>query len=132
MKVAFLYVWRENPYHQELEKSLRALGVGVLCPQQKTLYSHVLAGAEKVDVVHLHALPYFRWSNVARYVLFYLRLSRLQKRGVRLVFTVHDFQNHDSRNWPIEHFVGGCFARRLDALIVHGQTAKKIVETRWR
>jgi beta-1,4-mannosyltransferase len=132
MKVAFIYVWRENRYHVELEKSLRALGVDVLCPQLKTLYTHVFAGAEKVDVVHIHALPYFNWSNIPRYILFYLRLSRLQKRGVRLVLTVHDFQNHDSRNWPIEHLVGGYFARRLDALIVHGQTAKKIVETRWR
>ena len=41
MKVAFVYVWRENACDLELEKSFRALGVEVLCPQQKALCAHV-------------------------------------------------------------------------------------------
>jgi beta-1,4-mannosyltransferase len=135
MRVAFVPVWHGNPYHVELEKSLRALGVDVLCPQSlKTLYRHVLTGAEKVDLVHLHALPSFGWSppSLARYALSYCRLNRLRELGARLVWTVHNFQNHDSKYWLIEDYVGRRFSRRLHALIVHGDAAKQIVVARWR
>ena len=128
-------VWDGNPYQVELEKSLRVLGVDVLCPPSlKTLYRHVLGGAEKIDVVHLHTLPSFAWSplSLARYALFYCRLSRLRKLGVHLVWTVHNFQNHDSKHWLIEDYVGRHFSRQFYALIVHGDAAKQIVESRWR
>jgi beta-1,4-mannosyltransferase len=84
--------------------------------------------------VHLHALPSFGWSlrSLARYALFYCRLRRLRKLGVRLVWTVHNFENHDSESRPIEDYVGRHFSRRLHALIVHGDAAKQIVESRWR
>jgi beta-1,4-mannosyltransferase len=135
MRVAFVPVWHGNPYHVELVKSLGAVGVDVLCPQSlKTLYRDVLAGAEKVDVLHLHALPSFGWSprSLARYALSYCRLVRLRELGIRLVWTVHNFRNHDSKNWLIEDHAGRRFSPRLHALIVHGDAAKQIVESRWR
>jgi glycosyltransferase involved in cell wall biosynthesis len=134
MRVAFLPVWRGNPYHAELKAALCSLGIDVLCPESlKSFYRDCSSGAEKVDVVHLHALPRFSWSptTLRRNVMFYLRLSRLQERGARLIWTVHDLQNHESGHRLIEDLIGRSFSRRLDAMIVHGNSAKQILESRW-
>jgi len=56
LRVAFLPVWNENPYHAELEKALRSLGIQVVRPQSlKSLCPDHRAGVQKVDVVHIHA-----------------------------------------------------------------------------
>jgi beta-1,4-mannosyltransferase len=134
MRVAFMPVWLDNPYHAELEKALSSLGIHVLHPQSlKSLCRDCDAGVENVDVIHLHALPRFSWSPISfgRYVLFYLRLSHLRKKGVRLVWTVHNLQDHEARQGWIENFLGRSVSRRMDGMIVHGNTAKQILESRW-
>jgi beta-1,4-mannosyltransferase len=134
MKVAFVPVWSANPYHSELKASLQSQGVEVLFPGSlRAAYLDHLSGAQKLDVVHLHALPYFGSSpaSVGRYTMFFHRVRKFQKLGVKVVWTVHDFQNHDSAYWRIENFVSRRHAGRLDALIAHGPTAKRIIETQW-
>jgi beta-1,4-mannosyltransferase len=127
-------VWRENPYHLELERSLRTLGLHVLAEHSlKSLYAAHVRGVEKVDVLHLHALPYLRFTpvKVGRYLLFYWRLKRMREFGVPVIWTVHDFQNHDSPHWRLEDFVSRQASHRFDNLIVHGETAKQMVESQW-
>jgi beta-1,4-mannosyltransferase len=134
MRVAFVPVWPTNPYHAELEKALSLLGVEVLSPiSLKSFWHDFKTGAAKVDVMHLHALPRLDWSptNLGRYALFFFRLRQLQKRGVRLVWTVHDLQNHESEHRWMEDLLSRAFARRFDAIIVHGETAKQIIQSRW-
>ena len=134
MRVAFVPVWSENPYHAELEKALRSLGIKVLCPQSlKCLCEDCRDGVEKVDLVHVHALPQFGWSPVALrgYVAFYQRLVWLRMMGVRLVWTMHNLDNHESQDRRIENLVARLFAPQMEAIIVHGKSAKQIVESRW-
>lgn len=134
MWVAFVPVWRSNPYHTELKRALESLGVRVLYPDSlKQFGADCAVRREKPDVLHLHALPYLGASPISlgRYFLFHRRLSRLQKIGVRVVWTIHDFQNHDSRYWKVEDFVSRQLAGRLDGLIVHGEEAKRIVKSAW-
>jgi beta-1,4-mannosyltransferase len=134
MKVAFVPVWLENPYHAELEKALRALGIEVLLPHNlKVLCRDFRTGIEKVDLVHIHSLPQFGWSLVALrgFVGFYQRLVWLSMRGVKLVLTMHNLENHESRNRWIENLVVRYFAPQINGIIVHGKSAKQIVETRW-
>ena len=134
MRVAFLPVWNGNPYHAELEKALRSLGIEVLHPQSlKSLCRNYWTGVEKVDVVHIHALPQFGWSLIPLrgYVAFYQRLVWLRIMGVRLVWTMHNLDNHESQNRSIENFVARHFAPQMGGIIVHGKSAKRIVESRW-
>ena len=134
MKVAFVPVWNQNPYHGELKEALGSLGIQVLCPDSlKTLHAKWVSGRERLDLLHLHALPYLELSpvGVARYCLFFRRVRQFRKGGVRVMWTVHDFQNHDSRCWRIEDFAARRFSRELDAMIVHGETARRIVITNW-
>jgi beta-1,4-mannosyltransferase len=105
-----------------------------LCPPSlKSFCRDYDACAANLDVMHLHALPRFEWSptNLGRYALFSLRLRQLQERGVRLIWTIHDLQNHESEHRWIEDQLGYVLTRRLDAVIVHGNTAKQIIESRW-
>ena len=134
MRVAFEPFWGVNPYHTQLMASLRSLGVHVLSPEPlKSLYARCIAGTEKVDVLHIHALPRLRLSpvHVGRYILCYWRLDRLRKRGTRLVWTVHNFHNHESNYRLIEGSVARHFSLRMDSLIVHGRKAKQIIESNW-
>ena len=68
---------------------------------------------------------------MARYLVFYWRLYRLHQRGVRLVWTVHDLDNHDTRHIRVETFAARRLCRILDAIILHGPLAKEILESRW-
>jgi beta-1,4-mannosyltransferase len=134
MRVAFIPVWKGNPYHLELRASLQSLGITVLDTYSlKTLQSAVAAGAEHVDVIHLHALPYFGLSprSLARYVRFFSRLNWLRARGVRVIWTVHDFRNHDSRYWRVEDWAARRLHRKVDGVIVHGPSAKRLIEASW-
>ena len=133
MRVAFVPIWKANPYHDELTKSLRSLGIDVVdIHDVKAL--QLAAGTGRVDVVHVHSLPYFRWSplEIARYTMFYVRLRRLRESGVRVVWTVHNFQNHDSTSLPIENRASRYLARHVDALIVHGPSARELVLSHWK
>jgi len=134
MQVAFLPVWPINPYHDQLATALRPFGVQVMYPASlKALYGDFTSGASRPDVLHLHTMPGLGGMpvNWAWFVLSCLRLHKLMQRGLNVVWTVHDLHNHDSRTWRIESFVHQRLARRLDALIVHGETARKLVEAHW-
>ena len=134
MKVAFVPVWTENPYHAELEQALCSLGIKVLLPHNlKALCRDYRAGVEKVDLVHIHAFPQFDWSLIALrgYVAFHLRLVWLRIRGVKLVWTMHNLENHESHNRWIEKLVARYFAPQIAGIIVHGKSAKEIVQARW-
>ena len=134
LRVAFVPVWPGNPYHTELATALGARGVSVSFPESlKSLYRENRAGREALDVVHLHALPRFKWApeRSVRCALFYSRLNRLRRAGVRVVWTVHDLQNHEASRRGIENSLARAFSRRVDAFIVHGETAGTILRTAW-
>jgi len=134
MRVAFFPVWNPNPYHTELERALRSLGIEVVRAQSlKSLCRDYRTGVQKVDVLHIHALPRFGWSLISLrgYVAFYQRLVWLRIVGVRLVWTMHNLANHESQHRSIENFVARHFAPQMGGIIVHGKSAKRIVESRW-
>lgn len=134
LRVAFIPVWVGNPYHTELMRALGDLGVTFCSSHQlKDVARNHIAKTERVSLIHLHTLPYLHWTPVelARYVFFYGRLLRLQRSGVKVVWTVHDLDNHDSGRKGIESRLGRLIARRVDALIAHGPSAKRLIVERW-
>jgi hypothetical protein len=40
-------------------------------------------------------------------------------------------QNHEAKQRWIESYLGRSVSRRVDGIIVHGNTAKQILESRW-
>ncbi|GAA4183167.1 hypothetical protein GCM10022288_02150 [Gryllotalpicola kribbensis] len=89
-----------NPYTARLYRSMAGLGVTV-----RDLSYWRLATA-RVDVVHLHwpELTFLSgrrsWRTVARLTLFFGALRLAQRRGTRLVWTVHNVVDHEQRSTP--------------------------------
>ncbi len=134
LDVVFVPIWEKNPYQRELAYGLSEYGVSVRIEDQlKSLFAELRAGLYRPKVLHLHALPWFKWGplRVARYAAFFWRIQRMRRAGVRVVWTLHDFGNHDAPHRRIEHWVGAWLAHRVDAIVVHGPTAKRIICQRW-
>lgn len=131
----FVPRWPTNPYHTELARHLAAFGVTVKDESRlKQIYSEIGAGGNKPDVVHVHALPRFSFRpvNFARFFMFVLRLLRLQRSGVAVVWTVHDIAHHEALYPSIDRFFSTLLYRRADAVILHSQGARDMVERTWR
>lgn len=135
LRAAFVPIWHINPYHLALSTALKSSEVAVWNPNSlKDAYNDLTVHAEKIDVLHLHALPYLRLKlgDSGRYVTFLWRLTRILKRNIPVVWTIHEIDNHDSFH-PYLEFLGTRFlSRRVDAIIVHGNEAKRLVAERFQ
>jgi beta-1,4-mannosyltransferase len=89
------------------------------------------------DVLHLHSTGrYARGAgagSAGRTALAAAaRLWRLRRAGVRLVWTAHDLQDHDSRHPRIDRALGAGVARLAGAIVVHGERAAGELRRRYR
>lgn len=135
LRTAFVPVWHLNPYHAELQRGLSRGGVDVWSPNSlKDAFRKLASGKEHIDVLHLHALPYFGLEPIAlrRYVMFFFRLTRLLKRNIPIVWTIHEIDNHDSKHREMEARFMGYLSRKVDGIIVHGHEAKRLVAERFQ
>ena len=135
LRTAFIPIWPLNPYHTELRTALSAAKVDVWCPSSlKAAYRGLVSGNEQLDLLHLHALPYFglKPNSFARYLIFFWRLTRILKRGIPIAWTVHEIDNHDSAHLVTETLFMRFLSRRVDAIIVHGLAAKRLVAEKFR
>jgi PST family polysaccharide transporter len=134
LRTAFVPVWHLNPYHGELQRGLARGGVDVWSPNSlKDAFRKLSSGQESIDILHLHALPYFGLEPIAlrRYVMFFFRLVRLLKRNTPIVWTIHEIDNHDSNHRETESRFMRYLSRKVDGIIVHGHEAKRLVSERF-
>lgn len=121
-----------NPYQSLLGKALDGLGVNVafpngyrrICP----LYRATQEQQPPVDVLHLHWLtPYLRGRNLASYLFYALKfrvdVALVRRRGVRVVWTIHNRISHESRFPRLEMWARRALARAADKIIVHSRAA---------
>ncbi|HEY4245825.1 MAG TPA: oligosaccharide flippase family protein [Lacunisphaera sp.] len=130
LKSVFVPVWHLNPYHANLSYALSVANVDVWCPPSlKTAYEDVKVGVKSMDLLHLHSLPYLglRPGDLMRYLRFFWRVNRILDRNIPVIWTVHEIDNHDSNYRRTESLLMRFLSRRVDAIIVHGNTAKQLV-----
>ncbi len=133
----FVPRWGRNPYHRELIKFLEAEhNVTVHAGRNfKTLSRVVVAhGETPPDIIHLHATSPFSFNPVgfAHYVLFHSRLRRLQRAGVKIVWTIHDVYPHESKWEALDMWSGRSLAQSVDYCIVHSPSALSAICERWK
>jgi len=127
MEVAFIPYWgRHNPYQDSLGKSLESLGIGVIKGELNDVFHKIIFGRLKVDILHLHWLPSFRWKPVRLFklILFVLKLVILRILGVKIVWTAHNLNSHESVSPDADRLVAKIIAKLANAVIVHSKTAK--------
>ncbi|MEN3284660.1 MAG: hypothetical protein V7607_5800 [Solirubrobacteraceae bacterium] len=118
------------PYIAMLERALAAQGVQSVRPAQ----------LREADVVHLHWLEYIVRSGrpglegtvraIARTARFGVSLLSFRRRGIAIVWTVHNLRAHE-RGYPrLEECAARIAARFAGAIIVHSEYAsRQVVQT---
>lgn len=131
----FVPRWPANPYQSELARHLAMLDVHVAADAQlKEIVRALRSPGRQPDVVHLHALPPFRMRPmaIARLILFWWRVWRLQRAGVKIVWTVHNVIDHESSHPAIDRFLARRAYTIANGVIVHSPAALAEAETQWQ
>jgi beta-1,4-mannosyltransferase len=93
-----------------------------------------------VAVIHIHWLSTLiapiLWSRnpirqYLRLFLFLIDLTWVKLNGTRVVWTVHNLFEHESNNLEAEKRARKLLARCSNHIIVHSQSAKELVQTRY-
>lgn len=136
LHVVHLPVAPDNPYQQLLFDHLRSHGVHVEALPGEATFFRRLKLSRLPDVIHLHWLaPFFlstrspasRIKAITRAACFLANLDAVRGLGVRLVWTIHNFENQERRFLGIDHWLHRKVAKRADAIIVHSPSARDSV-----
>ena len=135
-RVTFLPWFEGNPYQSQLAEHLGDLGVRVTGVDSSVLSLPRVMLGRRPDVLHLHWLhPYTQASNIlsssARWLVFRMMVAVLRLRGTRIVWTVHNLQDHEAANPRLDRMCASTIAQRASGLIVHGSAARRAVESRF-
>jgi glycosyltransferase involved in cell wall biosynthesis len=136
MKVLFLPDFsKRNPYQKELTTALRDVGAMII---PDVGLQHPLLGAVRLsgrlDVLHLHWTSPFlvskhRGYSLVKAVLFLNTLLCLKSTGVKIVWTVHNWVNHEGYNPHFERWSNSLLCRICDQIIVHCVEARRHITT---
>ncbi|HIK06684.1 MAG TPA: glycosyltransferase [Trichormus sp. M33_DOE_039] len=123
-----------NPYQTLLAKALQSEGIEVLFPlgylRVFPILRAIKAQTNKVDVLHLHWLsPYLKGENLLTksiYAIKFLIDILLTKwRGVKVVWTVHNYTSHNSQFPGLEQWTQQILLKLADRVIFHNASALK-------
>ncbi|MFA5422306.1 MAG: glycosyltransferase [Phycisphaerae bacterium] len=126
-----------NPYLSELAGHLCEEGCRVITSGDlKDAYKIIIRGGEKVDVLHLHWLRIKTGSNIFRTLIrvfaYLARLVNLRRRGVKIVWTVHNMLPHETTRPRLELWVRKIAAKLANVLLVHSEGAKQQIVSRYK
>lgn len=129
LRVVFLPQWYSNPYQKLLDENLTALGVRM--GRFKQDLGSIIRGLIRIrpQVLHLHWLHAFYQTSKnrpswARLIFSLCGLALMRLLGTRIVWTAHNLGHHEAQGRRIDRLCTAIVARRADAIIVHGESAK--------
>ncbi len=135
IKVAFAPKFLKiNPYQKQLAEHIENFGVQTKGIAHSKVFLPIELNNWQPRILHLHWLHmYFDASNylASLYKLFKFitGLIFLKLRGVKIVWTVHNFKSHDSI-YPLSDRICTWFVAHLaNAIISHSATAKEVITT---
>lgn len=140
MKVIFIPDYKKsNPYQKLLEDSLRKKKVNVVFPiENKRRFfpiSRAILTFNRIDLLHIHWISDYMGTGTKRKFLaffkvlkFILDISMAKKiLNTKIVWTVHNLQSHECKHPQIELLARKYLSKKVDALICHSETAKKMI-----
>lgn len=124
---------RMNPYQRALADALGQLGVRV---SLQPFRWHVLSQMRNASVLHIHWTHGLVNSSLWRFMLGFpylaLQLLLLRARGRRIVWTVHNLQNHEKRNLWRDRLITLLIGHAANSVVVHGERARHAVQKHFR
>jgi beta-1,4-mannosyltransferase len=124
-----------NPYLDQLYAPMAALGVDVRRMRPRYALPRLLLGCGP-RILHLHFFDELTQrpgtlSTATRSLTFVAALAALRLRGVRLVWTAHNLQPHETYH-PFWGFLVYRFVIRSSAAVIaHSQAARDALESRY-
>lgn len=124
----------DNPYQTLLAQRLQSQGVEVLFPvgyrRVFPVFRAIKTHANKIDVLHLHWLsPYIKGENKLTKsiyaIKFLLDILLTKCKGVKLVWTVHNYTSHNSQFSVLEYWTQWILLKLADRIIFHNDSALK-------
>ena len=118
-----------HPYQKQLSVELSSLGVDFSSLGFKSIFLFDVLN-QKIDTLHLHWLhAYLVKSTLIKSLgstfIFLSQLFILRLLGIKIVWTVHNLKNHESRSLFLDWFGTACVARLSHTIIAHCECAKK-------
>ncbi len=133
-EAAGLALDRANPYGGLLARAMAEVGVDMVAGHAGDLdEAWLLENRHQVDVLHLN-WPHTMYqasdleSLVSRCAALIDHLSRARSLGYKIVWTVHNLYPHETANHEMEHLMRLAITHLANALIVHCQRARALVE----
>lgn len=128
MHAVFLPFDEANPYQRALAAALSELGVRI---KGHSLEWRLLACTAGMDVVHIHwtyGLVGTRpWKFVLGYPVLACQFALLRLIGRRIVWTVHNIENHEKRNRIRDRLLSLLIGHLANNVLVHGESARLLV-----
>lgn len=129
LRVVHLPVYTDNAYQPLLMAAIRRQGVEVIDGGGGGNFIGVALRRWKADVIHFHWLhPYMlrasRKGSVARGLRFLAEVAALRVSGTRIVWTVHNLQNHARHQVGLERWLTRRFVRLVHRAIAHCPAAR--------
>ena len=130
MRIVHLPCYDDNPYQRDLIHAQSELGHTAWEGGGGGNFIKIALFKWKADVVHFHWLhPYLlresASSSFLRATRFLLEVFLLKVSGARIVWTIHNLQNHDKRHVSIERAFTKRFARMCAVCIAHSHEAAR-------
>ena len=127
-----------NPYQELYFNALRNEGVEVIGlsePEGHSLDKHV--ETEKPEILHIHWIhPYTRgrtlYKALRNSMNFLKKIKHAKKKGIKIVWTIHNLYDHESKYKYIEIFTHKRLAALVDYIFPLSNTAQKLVHKHYR
>jgi beta-1,4-mannosyltransferase len=138
MRVLFLPNYcRTNPYQSLLAKALASCDVSITIPREIEAVPiiPVLRKYGFPEILHFHWLsPYMIEASLSKSLWKTLRfiadLGVVKKKGIRLVWTVHNLYEHTRRHPHWESIANQLVLQNFDQIIVHSKAAAEALSQR--
>jgi beta-1,4-mannosyltransferase len=125
-----------NPYQALLAKSLKANGVDVNFSsgyrRVLPLLREVIASSRRDNIIHLHwIVPYLKGKHrllkTIYAIKFLLDVALVKLAGVKIIWTIHNRVNHESRFPGIELWVRRNLVKLVDGIILHNHATVEAI-----
>lgn len=131
LRVVHLPVYRDNAYQPLLIAALMGHGIEVIDGGGGGTFLSTAIMKWKPDVIHFHWLhPYMiratTLGTLARGLRLLIEVLILRMFGVRIVWTLHNLQNHDRKHVRLERWLTRVFVQLADVVIAHCPTAARL------
>ncbi len=134
-KLVFSPDWsKANPYQKLLYASISKAGIPCKGLEGKNFtFSWLLRNRKSVKFIHLHWLfgiynPKNTPNHYKKILAFYLKIVVARMLGYRILWTVHNLISHECRNPRFETWIRKKVANAADAVIVHCNYAKALIQ----